>query len=211
VSLAVPAGRVQLVVGPNGCGKSTLARLAAGLLKASKGTVRVERRDPRIHAAARRRIGLVAHQSLLYDDLTPRENLEFTARLYGLADAKARIDDLLDRLVIGRERDVAVRRLSRGMTQRAALARALLHDPTLLILDEPFTGLDAPSVARLVALLDAAREHGAALLVVSHDLGDVWRLPAAVAVLHQGRIAFSGETTMPIDAFRARYAAILDG
>jgi ABC-type multidrug transport system ATPase subunit len=97
------------------------------------------------------------------------------------------------------------------MTQRAALARALLHDPALLILDEPFTGLDAPSVARLVELLDAARERGAALLVVSHDLGDVWRLPAAVAVLHQGRIAFSGETAMPLDAFRTRYAAILDG
>ena len=170
----------------------------------------MEHRDPRTHAAARRRIGLVAHQSLLYDDLTPRENLEFTARLYGLADRKARIDGVLDRLVIGRERDIAVRRLSRGMTQRTALARALLHDPALLILDEPFTGLDAPSVARLVELLDAARARGAALLIVSHDLGDVWRLPAAVAVLHRGTITLSAETSLPLDTFRSRYAAVLD-
>jgi heme exporter protein A len=211
VTLEVPAGRVQLVVGRNGSGKSTLARLAAGLLRPGGGTVTVDGGDPRTEARARRALGFVGHQSLLYDDLTPEENLGFVARLYGLADGPARGAAMLDRLAVGAERRVALRRLSRGMVQRVALARALLHGPRLLVLDEPFTGLDAPSAARLVDLLDEARRDGAAVLVVTHELADVWRLPAAVAVLERGTIRLDADTTEPLPSFRERYAEALRG
>lgn len=211
MSLAVPAGGVQLVVGRNGSGKSTLARIAAGLLRPGAGLVRVHGRDPRADPAARRALGFLGHQSLLYDDLTPLENLSFVARLYGLAPAAPLVGRMLDRLAVGPERRVPLRRLSRGMTQRVALARALLHGPRLLILDEPFTGLDAESAGRLVALLDEARQAGAALLVVTHELADVWRLPAAVAVLEGGTIRLATDTDEPLGLFRERYAEVLGG
>jgi heme exporter protein A len=211
VSLAVPAGAVSLVVGPNGSGKSTLARIAVGLLKPTGGTVRVGGRDPRAQPAARRELGFVAHQSLLYDDLTPLENLAFVARLYGLDGGAERVAATLDRLEVGGERAVPLRRLSRGMVQRVALARAFLHQPGVLVLDEPFTGLDAPSAERLVELLEEARQADAAMLVVSHDLTDVWRLPASVAVLHRGRIAVSCDTTVPLAEFRERYVEAIRG
>jgi heme exporter protein A len=211
VSLVVPAGAVGLVVGPNGSGKSTLARIAVGLLKPSGGSVRIDGRDPRSEPTARRGLGFVAHQSLLYDDLTPVENLSFVARLYGLDRAPERVEAALDRLAVGRERGVPLRRLSRGMVQRVALARALLHQPGVLVLDEPFTGLDAPSAERLVELLDRARQAGAAVLVVSHDLADVWKLPASVAVLHRGRIELTCDTTVPLADFRERYVEAIRG
>jgi heme exporter protein A len=211
VSLTVPAGQVQLVVGPNGCGKSTLARLAVGLLKPSRGAVRVDGLDPRTSPAARRLVGFVGHGSLLYDDLTPVENLEFAGRLYRLADAPAAAALALERFALAPERHVPLRRLSRGMVQRVALARALLHQPRLLVLDEPFTGLDAPSAGALVDVLDECRTEGVAVLIVSHELTDVWRLPAAVAVLADGVVRFDADTTTSLPAFRERYAAVLRG
>lgn len=211
VSLAVPAGTVQLVVGRNGSGKSTLARLAAGLLRPGGGTVRVDGRDPRTDPLVRGLLGFVGHQSLLYEDLTPRENLAFVARLHGLAEAATRVEAVLDRLAVGAERAIPLRRLSRGMVQRVALARALLHRPGLLILDEPFTGLDAGSATRLVALLDEARQSGVALLLVTHELGDVWRLPAAVAVIEGGTVRLATDTDEPLGLFRERYAEVARG
>jgi len=209
ISLEVPAGSVVLVVGANGCGKSTLARLGVGLLKPHGGTVRVAGADPRLDPVARRRIGFVGHLSLLYPDLTPLENLGFTARLYGVDPVGG--PRLLDRLEVGAERSVAVRALSRGMMQRVALARALMADPKLLVLDEPLTGLDAPSAERLVAMVGEAAASGAAVLMVSHDLHEVWRLPATVAVLHGGRIAHSTDTSEPLERFRTAYGSVLRG
>jgi heme exporter protein A len=209
VSLDVAAGEVRLLVGPNGSGKSTLARLAAGLLKPTRGSVQVAGRDPRRDAGARRAIGFVGHQSLLYDDLTPRENLRFTARLYGLPAAA--VERALDRLAVEGERALAVRRLSRGMVQRVALARALLPSPRLLILDEPFTGLDAPSAARLAGILVEERAAGAAVLVASHVLEDAWPIATAVMVLLLGRLAFAAAGGGPLDEFRRRYAEAIGG
>lgn len=209
VSLEVPAGRITLVVGANGCGKSTLARLAVGLLKPSKGSVRVGGEDPRVVGPARRTIGFVGHQSLLYADLSAEENLGFTAKLYGVSPAAGL--GLLDRLEVGPERKVAVRTLSRGMMQRVALARALVADPGLLVLDEPLTGLDAPSAERLVAMVGDRAAAGAAVLMVSHELHEVWRLEARVAVLHGGRIAHTSSTAEPLERFRTTYGGLLRG
>ncbi|MGE0553515.1 MAG: ABC transporter ATP-binding protein [Gemmatimonadales bacterium] len=209
VSLEVPAGRITLVVGANGCGKSTLARLSVGLLKPSRGSVRVGGEDPRVVGPARRGIGFVGHQSLLYADLTAEENLAFTAKLYGVSQAAGL--GLLDRLEVGPERRVPVRTLSRGMMQRVALARALVANPGLLVLDEPLTGLDAPSAERLVAMVGDRAAAGAAVLMVSHELHEVWRLEAGVAVLHGGRIAHSSSTAEPLERFRTTYGGLLRG
>jgi ABC-type multidrug transport system ATPase subunit len=206
VSMALARGEVRLLVGPNGSGKSTLARLAAGLLRPTAGSVRVEGRDPRGDSGSRGTIGFVGHQSLLYEDLTPRENLGFVARLYGLTDREAAVEATLDRTGVGPERATQVRRLSRGMVQRVALARALLVRPTLVILDEPFTGLDTPSSDRLVGILNDLREEGRSILVISHDLEDIWRVPARVTVLKAGEVQFDADTSLALDEFRHRYA-----
>lgn len=209
VTVEVARGEVRLLVGPNGSGKSTLARLAAGLLRPTGGAVRVLGRDPRGDGGSRGEIGFVGHQSLLYEDLSPRENLAFVARLYGLGDRAARVEAQLDRLGVGPEREVQVRRLSRGMVQRVALARALLAQPSLLILDEPFTGLDTPSSERLVRILGELRAAGVAVLVISHDLEDVWQLPARVTVLNRGQVRLEADTSLDLDEFRHRYAEVI--
>jgi heme exporter protein A len=211
ISLDVHPGAIHLIVGPNGSGKSTLERVAAGLLRCHGGSVRVTGEDPRHSISARRTIGFLGHQSALYDDLTPVENLRFTARLFGLAEAETAIAATLDRVAIGADLGVPVRRLSRGTVQRVAIARSLLPGPRLLVWDEPLTGLDGPSVDRMVELLQGAAIAGLGVLVVSHDLDPLWRLDARVHVLHRGRIALTADTGVPLTDFRRRYRELLDG
>ena len=211
VSLTVKPGEIHLVVGPNGSGKSTLLRIAAGLLRAHGGEVRVGESDPRGAPLVRRSIGFLGHQSGLYDDLSPVENLAFVARLFGVADAGRRVGEALDRVAIGSDRTVPLRRLSRGTVQRIAIARSLLHGPRLVIWDEPLTGLDGLSVERVVELLTAARTAGQSVLLVSHDLEALWRLDALVHVLHRGRLQLSLEPGVGLSEFRRRYAEQLNG
>ncbi|HEX9729201.1 MAG TPA: ABC transporter ATP-binding protein [Gemmatimonadales bacterium] len=158
VSLELYAGQALLLVGPNGAGKTTLIRVLAGLLRPSAGTV--ER-----HAPA----GLVGHDAMLYPVLTAAENLRFFARLYG-GDCLSRVEPLLERIGLADRAHDRVATFSRGMTQRLGIARALLHAPTLLLLDEPLSGLDDKNRQLVLALLTALRDDGAALLVVSHQL-----------------------------------------
>ncbi|MEP6473899.1 MAG: ABC transporter ATP-binding protein [Gemmatimonadota bacterium] len=190
LSLQLAPGHCLLVLGANGTGKSTLLKLLAGLIRPHQGTVQVAGRllradDP----ASRAALGLVAHQTMLYDDLTLLENLEFAARLYGqpggtgLAMAALEAAGLADR---ARDRP---RDLSRGMQQRAAIARALLHQPTVILLDEAFTGLDASSAERLRARLLAEQSRGCAIVVVSHQPSEAWPVATHVGVLAEGRWA----------------------
>src|SRR5215831_12495961 len=139
----VETGAAVALFGPNGAGKTTLMRVCATLLRPSRGTVSVLGRDVAAHGAAvRRRIAVLGHESWLYPDLSARENLRFYARLFGLDRPAARIDALIEQLGLGGWSHRPVRALSRGLLQRAALARVLLHDPEVLFLDEPFSGLD---------------------------------------------------------------------
>jgi heme ABC exporter ATP-binding subunit CcmA len=187
VDLSVAPGEVVALLGPNGAGKTTLLRVLAGLARAESGVVLVRGRHPAADPlAARRAIGLVEHRSLLYGELTPRENLAFTARLFGLEAAAVSI--AIDRLDIGKHADRPVAALSRGMVQRTSVARALLHAPSILLLDEPFSGLDLPSAARLVTLLSARRAEGVAVVLVTHQPEEAWELITRLAVLHGGRI-----------------------
>jgi ABC-type multidrug transport system ATPase subunit len=166
VTLSLPAGRSLAVFGANGAGKTTLLRILATLLRPHAGAARVLGRAlPREGWAVRGRLGLVAHDPLLYRDLTARENLRLNARLRGVAFE--RVEALLARVGLERRADEPVRTLSRGMVQRVAICRATLHEPALLLLDEPLANLD-PAAAELVAPL-IGRESGAARVLVSHD------------------------------------------
>lgn len=163
VSLTVPAGAVAVVRGPNGAGKTTLLRVLATLLRPHAGTVRVLGEElPDRGWAVRGRIGFLGHEPLLYRDLSPRENLRFHARLHDVAPERG--DELLDRVGLALRADDPVRTFSRGMVQRVALCRALLHDPEVVLLDEPRAHLDAAGSALLDPLLE-----GRTRVVVSHD------------------------------------------
>jgi heme exporter protein A len=211
ISLTVRPGEIHLVVGPNGSGKSTLERLAAGLLRCHAGSVRLGDRDPRLEPEARRAIGFLGHQSGLYDDLSPIENLRFAARLFRVADPDRAIAAALDLVAIGPDRAVPVRRLSRGTVQRVAIARSLLHRPAVLLWDEPLTGLDGPSVDRVVDLLRSTQRDGTAVLLVTHDLDPLWAIDARVHLLHQGGIRLTLDTGVPATEFRRRYREVLGG
>ncbi len=189
VSLACRAGEVLGLLGPNGAGKSTLLAILATLLAPSAGEVRYG--NLRLEdggAALRARLGFLSHDLHLYPELTARENLAFFARLYGLDRVGGRVEAALGHAGLAARGNDLVSGFSRGMRQRLALERALLHDPRLLLLDEPFTGLDDASVGALVGRLRALREAGRILVVVTHDLDVAEALLDKVAVLKDGRL-----------------------
>ncbi|HUK78009.1 MAG TPA: heme ABC exporter ATP-binding protein CcmA [Thermoleophilia bacterium] len=189
VSFAVPPGGFLALFGPNGAGKTTLLRLVATLLRPSSGNVTVAGHDPRDDpAAVRRAIGFLSHDALLYRDLTAQENLRFYADMYGVAEPARRVDELLARVELGHRRHDVVATLSKGMVQRLAIARALLHRPAVLLLDEPHAGLDAHAVGLLDALLAEIRaEH--TFVMATHDVGRGLELADQVLVLDGGRVA----------------------
>ena len=167
LDLTVPTGATLAVFGPNGAGKTTLLRILATLLRPHAGRATVLGRElPRDGWAVRGRLGLLAHDPLLYRDLTARENLRYHARLHGVAPA--RVETLLEAVGMRLRADEPVRMLSRGMTQRVAICRAVLHEPELLLLDEPLANLD-PGAAALVEPL-IGRSAGATRVVISHDV-----------------------------------------
>ena len=166
VSVAVPEGATLVVFGPNGAGKSTLLRVLATLLRPHGGEARVLGESlPEREWAVRGRVGLLAHEALLYRDLSARENLRFHARLHRIAEA--RVEELLERMRLAGRAEDPVRTLSRGLLQRVAVCRAVLHDPPLLLLDEPRANLD-PAAAELIEPL-IGRASGRTRVVTSHD------------------------------------------
>lgn len=177
VTLAVSGGEMVMLVGHNGAGKTTLIRLLAGLLKPTRGKVECWGT-----------LGMVAHNSMLYDALTARENLEFYRRLYGTGTAQ-RSDDLLDRMGLAPHGDRRVAAFSRGMVQRLAIARALLPEPTALLLDEPLTGLDEAAARIVRDVLDDLKVRGCAVILATHQLMEVVDLATSVGFMVGGRLA----------------------
>jgi len=209
VDLALRPGEALAVIGPNGAGKTTLLRLLAGLMRPSAGRIAVQGRPLRGGSdRARSSIGLLSHQSLLYDDLTLRENLVFAARLHGLAQPHQLADRVLESTRLSPYAEALPRRLSRGLLQRGAIARALLHSPSILLLDEPFTALDASAAELLRSDLRERIRQGAALVVVTHQLGDIWPLTSRVAVLVEGRWAAEAPREGTLEAFVSRYGVL---
>ena len=184
----MPAGGGVAVFGANGSGKSTLLRVLAGLLRPARGTVLVGGDDPAAAPRARRRIGYVGHEAMLYGGLTIGENLQLYAALYALEAPAARVDEVCALLDLTRYRDTVVARLSRGLMQRAAVARALLHAPDVLLLDEPFSGLDPDAAARLAEHVAAFRRGGRTVVLATHQGTDAVRLASDVRLLADGRL-----------------------
>jgi heme exporter protein A len=206
LDLSLRPGEALAIIGPNGAGKTTLLRLLAGLLRPSAGEIRVlGHRLGRGRDGVRRAIGLLSHQSLLYDDLTLRENLAFAARLYALDQPNQVADAALAAAGLGSRASELPRRLSRGLLQRVAVARTLLHAPRIILLDEPFTALDAPAAERLRSDLGSRLQQGAGVIIVTHQLNDVWDLTSRVAVLIGGRWAVDEPRGGELDAFLSRY------
>jgi heme exporter protein A len=188
VDLVVPAGTALAVLGPNGAGKSTLLRLLAGLARPSAGSVEIA--GQRAHGrAARAKVGLIGHETFLYPALTARENLVFAGRLHDVPDPGSRADRLLADAGLSGVANHPVGSFSRGMAQRVAIARGLVHDPPVLLLDEPFTGLDRRSAARLAERLAALRSERRTFVLVTHDLASALQLVDSAIVLARGRIA----------------------
>ena len=210
VDLTLGPGEVVVVAGPNGAGKTTLLRLLAGLMRPEAGEVLVLGRPARGHDhSGRRAIGFVSHQSMLYDDLTLAQNLTFAARLYGLPRPAAAARAALESAGLAARADESPRRLSRGLAQRAALARAFLHEPRVLLLDEPFTALDAAAADRLRADLAGRLAAGLGVVIVTHRLGEVWALATRVAVLADGRWACDEPRRGDVEAFLPRYHGLV--
>jgi heme exporter protein A len=207
VDLAVRRGEPLAVFGANGAGKTTLLRLLAGGLKPTQGSLTIDGVDPRrAPASARGRIGMLSHQTLLYDDLSATENLVFFAKLHGLPQPLDRARAALEDIGLADRADEPVRGFSRGMQQRVALARALLHAPSLLLLDEPSSGLDARSSARLRAALHDAASRGATWVIATHDVEEGLALCPRWMTLDRGRV-IDGGAHAGRDADRARELA----
>lgn len=194
VTLRVEQGSCVALLGRNGAGKTTLLKILSGLAAPSEGTILLEGKSPR-DAATRARIGLIGHGIAVYDELTALENLEIFAQLYGLSNPQATAREWLKRVNLAHVENGKAREFSRGMRQRLAVARAFLHAPKLLILDEPFTGLDDRSIGLLQGLLRDALAQGATAILSTHQLPEAMELATHVALLNRGQLAFAGERT----------------
>ncbi len=187
VTFSLAPGECLALFGPNGAGKTTLLRVLAGLLRPSSGSARVSGIRLPGGALARSRVGLISHHTMLYEALSPRENVTFSARLYGMRDAGTRVDDSLRRMAMLERSDTPVRSLSRGMQQRVSIARAMVHSPQLVLADEPYSGLDESGARALTALLGELRSAGTAIIIVTHNLVEGISLATHAAVMQRGR------------------------
>src|SRR2546428_4417023 len=194
VSLNVERGEFLALFGRNGAGKTTFLKIAATLVRHTHGKLRVEGIDISDEPEkARRYIGFLSHNTYVYRDLNPVENLRFFARLYGLKDPATRIESLLDRVGLRRRVSDHVRGFSRGLHQRLGIARVMLHDPSLILLDEPYTGLDANAVDVLNQMLDEASRNGKTIILTTHDLDQGLRGATRAVIIDRGKIVFSGD------------------
>ncbi len=213
VDLELFSGQCLTLFGRNGAGKSTLLDATSSLIRSYEGDISLMGRNLRKgDEDTRRAVGLVSHDTYLYYDLSTEDNLRFYARLYGLSDVEGRVKRMLERFDIEVKAKALARDLSRGMKQRLSLARVFLHDPQLLLLDEPFTGLDEPGCETLSRMIEEFVGQGGAALVTTHDLDRGLEVATRVAVLERGVIAYeAGTDEISRDDFRAIYRKLLAG
>jgi len=205
VSLQVRRGEFVVLFGSNGAGKTTFLKISAMLMRPTRGNLAIEGFDvEKQPEEARRRVGFLSHNTFIYRDLSPLENLKFFCRLYGVSDAEDRLLDILDRVDLKRRARDPVRAFSRGMQQRVGIARTLLHSPSLILLDEPYTGLDARAAQTLNGFLDEASAAGKTVVLTSHDLGQGLRAATRAVILDKGSIVHDGRADDA--AVRASYS-----
>lgn len=208
VSLELRSGRVTALLGPNGSGKTTLLMLFSTLSCPSSGEIRFDKLSARSLSEIRGQIGLLSHASMTYSELSAQENLEFFARLYGEKNARDLAIDLLKRFDLEAYRDRLAGTFSRGMLQRLALARALIGRPKLLLLDEPFTGLDHKSTQIVIDMIKEHRSQGGMALLISHDLGIAAELADEFVVLKRGLEVGRVEHSLDLPRLQSFYGAL---
>jgi heme exporter protein A len=194
ISFTVDGGSCLALLGRNGAGKTTLLRILAGLSKAARGSVTILGKDARAEDT-RQRIGVLGHGIGVYEELSAYENLRLFARLYRISDPNKIAREWLERTGLDRVRDGLVREFSRGMRQRLAVARAFLHNPSLLLMDEPFTALDDRAIKVLQDLLKSALHEGRTVIMSTHQLREALELATDVALINRGKLAFRGVRT----------------
>ncbi len=206
VSIEVPEGAFLSIFGPNGAGKTTLVRTLATLSRATSGTALVAGFDAKEEPdKVREHIGLISHNPMLYPDLTAMENLMFTAQLYGVVNAEERVRELLCAVELDHRRFDVVRTFSRGMTQRLSIARALMNDPDVVFLDEPYAGLDPHAVEIFDGLIEQLRD-GRTFIMVSHDLQNGFDVCTHALVLARGRVvSYAPKEDIDFEQFRQLY------
>ncbi len=188
----VEQGEFVALLGPNGAGKTTFLRILSSLSRPSLGQVNIAGYElPAQSASVRRRLGVVSHMPLLYGDLTAEENLQFYGRMYNLAELPKRVDDVLEMVGLSARRRDLVRTFSRGMQQRLAIGRAVLHDPEVMLFDEPYTGLDQDASEMLDGVLRRVAAEGRTVVMTSHDLARAEDLASRFDILSRGVIAAS--------------------
>ena len=193
LDLQVPWGETLALFGANGAGKTTLLRIMSTSVRPDSGSVLIAGRDLRRQTAdVRGRIGVVGHRGFLYDDLTPKENLNYYARLYGINDRNCRVSAVLERVGLSGRANHRVRTLSNGMQKRAAIARAILHEPQVLLLDEPEAGLDPDSRQMLGDLLSEWTANGRSAVLTTHDIG------LGLAWGHRAGVLTGGSLEFPV-------------
>jgi heme exporter protein A len=191
ISLQIAAGECLAIFGPNGAGKTTFLRILSAISRPTSGEILFEGQALReAMFSIRRRLGVIGHQSFLYDDLTAEENLLFYARLYDVPRPAERIREILHDVGLRERARDRVRNFSRGMQQRLSIARAMLHDPTLLFLDEPYTGLDQHAASMLTTWLSKLRSERRTILLVTHDLEQGLALADRVVIFLRGKVAW---------------------
>jgi heme exporter protein A len=211
LDLTVEEGHSLGIIGHNGSGKTTLIRILAGLSRPNSGTVDIDGVRQGTNAYdARQSIGLVSHNTFLYHDLTPVENLRFCGRMFDVPDLESRIEATVERMGLALHRNSPVRTLSRGMQQRCSIGRALLHDPPVVLLDEPDSGLDIQGASLLPELLQAAGLGRRTVIMTSHNLELSLAMVQQVAILARGRLAWQRSTTgLSLGELRDAYYANL--
>lgn len=206
VSIEVPEGAFLSIFGPNGAGKTTLVRTLATLSRATSGTALVAGFDAKEEPdKVREHIGLISHNPMLYPNLTAMENLMFTAQLYGVVNAEERVRELLRAVELDHRRFDVVRTFSRGMTQRLSIARALMNDPDVVFLDEPYAGLDPHAVEIFDGLIEQLRDERT-FIMVSHDLQKGFDVCTHALVLARGRVvSYAPKEDIDFEQFRQLY------
>ncbi len=207
ISLQVDRREVTAIFGPNGAGKTTFLRILSGLSRPTSGEILFEGKPLSDDSETiRQHLGVIGHQSFLYGELTAEENLFFYGRLYGLTGLSKRVEQALDEVGLGERANDRVSTFSRGMQQRLAIARAMLHHPRLLFLDEPFSGLDQHAAAMLAGWLQRLRSEEQTILLVTHDLEQGLALSDRLVIFARGRVVYDQRTaSMSADEWRRAY------
>jgi heme exporter protein A len=207
IDLQVAAGNTLAVFGPNGAGKTTLIKILASIMRPSSGKILIEGLELKDNAElVRARLGLVAHQSYLYGNLSAWENLDFYARMYGVEDRNKRIAEMLDMVSMTARKHDRLSTFSRGMQQRMALARALLHRPSVLLLDEPETGLDQQALGAMWDIIRSEGDDSPTVIFTSHSFERALSVCDDVIILERGRIVYKAQAcTLGLDSLKQKY------